>query len=64
MLRIYFLQQWYGLVDETSEDAIYDSHAMRIFAGFDLGVESVPDATTLLNFRCLLEAHDLTWRLF
>src|ERR1041384_4473111 len=36
MLRIYFLQQWYGLADEALEDALYDSLAMRIFAGIDL----------------------------
>jgi IS5 family transposase len=64
MLRIYFLQQWYGLADEALEDTIYDSQAMRTFAGIDLSVEPVPDATTLLNFRHLLEAHDLTRRLF
>ena len=64
MLRIYFLQQWYGLADEALEDAIYDSQAMRTFAGIDLGVEAVPDATTLLNFRHLLEAHDLSRELF
>jgi IS5 family transposase len=64
MLRIYFLQQWYGLADEALEDAIYDSQAMRTFAGIDLSVEPVPDATTLLKFRHLLEAHDLTRRLF
>jgi transposase, IS5 family len=46
MLRIYFLQQWYGLADEALEDAIYDSQAMRGFTGIDLGVEAVPDATT------------------
>ena len=49
MLRMYFLQQWYALADEALEDALYDSHAMRSFAGIDLGVESVPDATTLLK---------------
>ena len=64
MLRIYFLQQWYGLADEALEDTIYDSQAMRSFAGIDLGLESVPDATTLLKFRHLLEAHDLTKRIF
>ena len=64
MLRIYFLQQWYGLADEALEDTIYDSQAMRTFAGIDLSVGAVPDATTLLNFRHLLEAHDLTRRLF
>ncbi len=63
MLRIYFLQQWYGLADEALEDAIYDSQAMRGFTGIDLGVESVPDATTLLHFRHLLEEHALTARI-
>jgi IS5 family transposase len=60
MLRIYFLQQWYTLADEALEDAIYDSQALRSFAGIDLSVEPVPDATTLLHFRHLLEKHDLT----
>ena len=63
MLRIYFLQQWYGLADEALEDAIYDSQAMRGFTGIDLGAEAVPDATTLLNFRHLLEEHALTARI-
>ncbi len=64
MLRIYFLQQWYALADEALEDAIYDSQAMRTFAGIDLGVEGVPDATTILGFRHLLEEHELTRRIF
>jgi transposase, IS5 family len=64
MLRIYFLQQWYALADEALEDAIYDSQAMRTFAGIDLSVEAVPDATTLLKFRHLLERHELTRRIF
>jgi IS5 family transposase len=64
MLRIYFLQQWYALSDEGLEDAIYDSQAMRTFAGVDLGSEPVPDATTLLNFRHLLERHGLTKGIF
>lgn len=64
MLRIYFLQQWYGLADEALEDALYDSQALRNFAGIDLNVQSVPDATTLLKFRHLLEKHDLTRALF
>jgi transposase, IS5 family len=59
MLRIYFLQQWYTLADEALEDALYDSQALRNFAGIDLSVESVPDATTLLGFRHLLEEHAL-----
>ena len=64
MLRMYFLQQWFGLADEAVEDAIYDSHAMREFVGIDLGREAVPDAITLLKFRRLLEAHKLTAALF
>jgi IS5 family transposase len=64
MLRIYFLQQWYSLADEALEDALYDSQAMRTFAGIDLSVASVPDATTLLNFRHLLERHELGERIF
>ena len=64
MLRLYFLQQWYGLADEALEDTLYDSQAMRSFAGIDLGLESVPDATTLLKFRHLLETQELTKRIF
>jgi len=59
MLRVYFLQQWYALGDEALEDARYDSHALQGFARIDLAAEGVPDATTLLNFRHLLETHDL-----
>ena len=64
MLRMYLLQQWYGLADEALEDAIYDSQALRDFVGIDLSRESVPDATTLLKFRRLLLANDLTRALF
>jgi IS5 family transposase len=64
MLRIYFLQQWYALADEALEDAIYDRQALRGFPGLDLSSEPVPDATTLLKFRRLLETHELTKRLF
>lgn len=60
ILRVYFLQQWYGLADEALEDAIYDSQAMRAFAGIDLCAGGVPDATTVLKFRHLLEEHDLS----
>src|SRR6187397_2803099 len=64
MLRLYLLQQWYGLADEALEDALYDSQALRGFAGIDLAVATVPDATTVLNFRHWLEEHDLTRALF
>jgi transposase, IS5 family len=64
MLRMYFLQLWFGLADEALEDAIYDSHAMREFVGIDLARENVPDATTVLKFRRLLEQQQLTKQLF
>ncbi len=64
MLRVYFLQQWYALADEALEDALYDSQALQRFARIDLAAEGVPDATTLLNFRHLLETHDLCKGLF
>ena len=64
MLRLYFLQQWYGLADEALEDALYDSQALRGFAGIDLATVTVPDATTVMNFRHWLERHDLTKVLF
>ena len=64
MLRVYFLQQWYGLADEALEDALYDSQALQSFARIDLQAEGVPDATTLLHFRHLLETHDLCKGLF
>jgi IS5 family transposase len=60
MLRMYFVQQWYGLADEAVEDAVYDSQALRQFLSIDLSQQSVPDATTLMGFRHLLEAHNLT----
>lgn len=64
MLRMYFLQQWFGLSDDGLEDAVYDSCAMREFLGVDLSVQDVPDATTVLKFRRLLETHDLTTQIF
>ena len=64
MLRMYFLQQWYALADEALEDALYDSQALRAFVGIDLSRESVPDATTLLKFRHLLEREGLTKTIF
>jgi IS5 family transposase len=64
MLRIHFLQQWYGLADGAMEDALYDSQALRGFAGIDLTVAAVPDETTILNFRHWLEQHELSQALF
>jgi transposase, IS5 family len=64
MLRVYFLQQWYALADEALEDALYDSQALQRFARIELEAGGVPDATTLLKFRRLLETHDLCKALF
>ena len=64
MLRMYIVQQCFGLSDEGVEDAIYDSQAVRAFIGIDLSREAAPDATTLLRFRRLLETHGLTQSIF
>jgi len=64
MLRIYLLQQWFNLSDPGAEEALYDSAAMRRFAGIDLGREPVPDETTICKFRHLLERHELGKPLF
>jgi IS5 family transposase len=64
MLRIYFLQNWYALSDPMAEDTLYDSEAMRRFAGIELGDDRIPDETTILNFRHLLERHGLTETIF
>mgnify|MGYP001548973585 CR=1 FL=1 len=64
MLRMYFVQHWFNLADAACEDALLDSTALRRFVGIDLGRERVPDATTLLKFRRLLETHKLGEALF
>jgi transposase, IS5 family len=64
MLRIYCLQQWYNLSDPGAEEALYDIQSMRAFCGLDLGCDEIPDETTILNFRHLLERHDLTKAIF
>ncbi len=61
---MYVAQQCFGLSDEGIEDALYDSQAIRRFVGIDLAREAAPDATTLLKFRRLLEAHLLTESIF
>ena len=60
MLRVYFMQQWYNLSDPGMEDALYDIESMRRFANIELGEDPVPDETTILHFRRLLERHQLT----
>lgn len=59
MLRIHFLQQWFNLSDPAMEEALYDTPMFREFAGLDVGEDHLPDESTILRFRHLLEAHDL-----
>jgi len=64
MFRIYCLQQWYDLSDPGAEEALYDSLTMRRFAGVRTDDDVIPDESSILGFRHLLEAHKLTERLF
>ena len=64
MLRIYFLQQWFDLSDPGAEEALYDSESMRRFVRIDLSEDVIPDESTILQFRHLLEQHQLTEALF
>jgi transposase, IS5 family len=64
MLRIHLLQHWFNLADEAMEEALYDSTTLRRFARIDLGAAPVPDATSLLRFRHLLERHELGAAIF
>ncbi|WP_158932162.1 IS5 family transposase [Acidisphaera sp. S103] len=64
MLRIHFLQNWYGYSDPGMEEALHDIPVLRRFAGLDAGISRMPDETTILNFRHLLEAHQLGESLF
>lgn len=64
MLRMYWVANWFNLADEACEDAMYDTVVFREFCGFDLGRERIPDATTLLKFRHLLEERDFGKEMF
>lgn len=64
MLRIYFLQQWHNLSDPAVEEAIYDRYSFQRFLRIDVMNDVIPDETTILNFRHLLEKHHLTKRIF
>ena len=64
MLRMYLMQIWFNLSDEGIEDSIYDSYAMRSFMHIDFHEQQVPDATTLLKFRHMLEANKLGEKIF
>ena len=60
MLRIHFLQQWFNLSDPAMEEALYDTPMFREFAGLDMGEDHLPDESTILRFRHLLEVHNLS----
>jgi len=64
MLRIYFMQNWFNLSDPAAEDSLYDSESMRRFAGIELVEDAIPDESTILRFRHLLERHQLTQAIF
>ena len=64
MLRIYFLQQWYALSDPGAEEALYDMESMRRFAHIDLTSDTIPDESSILNFRRLIETHHLSVVIF
>lgn len=64
MLRIHLLQQWFNLSDPAMEEMLIDSQSMRRFAGINLMDDPVPDETTILNFRHLLQANGLAEKLF
>ena len=63
MLRIYCMQQWYNLSDPAMEEMLYEVYSMQRFAGLSLTKGFIPDETTILNFRHLLEKHQLTERI-
>jgi len=64
MLRIYFMQNWFNLSDPQAEDSLYDIEPMRRFAGIELAEDAIPDESTILRFRHLLEQHQLTEQIF
>lgn len=64
MLRIYFLQQWYALSDPAAEEALYDIDCMRRFAKLELLEDALPDETTILNFRRMIEKNKLSELMF
>lgn len=64
MLRIHFLQQWFGYSDPAMEEALHDIPLLRQFAGLDAFEDVMPDESTILRFRHLLEEHDLAAAIF
>ena len=64
MLRIYLMQQWFGLSDSLMEDSPYEVASMWNFAGLEWNDDCIVDESTILQFRHLLERHALTQGLF
>jgi len=64
MLRVHLLQQWYSLSDPAIEEALIEVPTMRRFAGIELISDRIPDETTILTFRHLLEKHELGEQIF
>ena len=64
MLRVHLMQQWFGLSDPAMEEALWETPLLRGFAGIELGTDTIPDETTILHFRHLLERHSLGKALF
>jgi transposase, IS5 family len=64
MLRIHFMQIWFNLSDPQAEDSLYDIESMRRFAGIELESDAIPDESTILRFRHLLEEHQLAEQIF
>jgi IS5 family transposase len=64
MLRIHFMEHWFNLSDPAMEDSLYDSESMRRFAGIELAEDAVPDESTILRFRRMLERHRLSEKIF
>ena len=62
MLRVHLMQNWFALSDPAMEEALYEIVSLRVFAGLDL--QAIPDETTILNFRHMLEANDLAEDIF
>lgn len=59
MLRIHYLQQWFGLSDPAMEEALHDIPLYREFTKLDGMITRLPDESTILRFRHLLEKHNL-----
>ena len=64
MLRIHFLQQWYSYSDPAMEEALHDIPLLQSFTGLDAGIDAIPDESSVLHFRHLLEKHGLAVAMF